>query len=690
MVQDIKNILKGLLLLAIISGCKIEKPIDPVKSGVILENMDTTTRPGDDFYQYANGNWIKKTEIPADKSSYWMGTILFEKSQKDFQKIIEEVITSNPEIGTDEQKVGDLYASYMDTDKRNDIGVQPLLEEFKKIDAIHDLNSLTAYFAYAAMLDFSDLDEMNPTSQSGYPFYFDVSQDYKNPTEYALYVKQAGLGLPNSDYYLDNGDEFVDIRNLYVEHIVKMMEYAGLKDNMQTALEILKLETDIANHHESEEESWDKNKMYNQFTIDSLDSITSNFDWRFFLSEFGISKLNKIVVYQPNFITGIDQLLSSTHLLIWKKYLKWHMIHNSAAFLTDDLEKENFQFYGSKLTGIPEQSSRSQRGAEMVNKYIGEMVGKIYVSKHFSPKTKERMEELVANLLSAYSERIKKLDWMGEETKIKAVDKLSKISAQIGYPDKWKDYSSTTIVRGDLFGNVRRTQIETYKREINKIGQPVFSSKWWFPPQFPMAYYNQEQNEVVFTAALLQPPLFNSEVDDAVNYGIVGGLIGHEITHGFDDEGKDFDGEGALNNWWVETDKVEFGIRSNLLVEQYNSYEVLEGLYINGKNTLGENMADLGSLNIALEAYKISLNGKEAPVLDGFTGEQRVFLGFAQGWRGKIREEALRLSVNSGHHSPRKFRVNGVVRNIPEFYTLFNVTASDSLYLPPNRRLKIW
>lgn len=678
MVQDIKNLLKGVLLLVIISGCKTEKPLEPVKSGVILENMDTTTRPGDDFYQYANGNWIKKTEIPADKSNYWMATILDEKSQKDFQKIIEEVITSNSEIGTDEQKVGDLYASYMDTEKRNDIGVQPLLEEFKKIDAIHDLNSLTAYWAYSSTLGLNC------------PFKLRVSEDYRNPNEYAMYILQAGLGLPNRKYYLENNEKFEDIRKYYVEHIAKMMKYAGLESDIHTATEILQLETTIAKMHGSYKDRTDKNKMYNPYPVDSLNGIMTNIDWSFFLTELGVPALDKIVLYQPNFIKGIDNLLSSVQLQTWKQYLKWHIVHNAASYLNDNLEKENFEFYGKKLRGTPEQSSKAEKAAEIVNEYLGEVVGKIYVRKHFSPQTKERMLDLVANLISAYENRIMKLDWMGNETKEKALEKLSKMTPQIGYPDKWKDYSSIAILKDDLFGNIRRSKLGEHKRQINKIGHPADMVDWWLPPQMPGAYYYQEKNAVIYTAALLQPPLFNMEVDDAVIYGTVGGLIGHEITHGFDVEGGAFDGEGALNNWWTEPDTKEFENKCKVLVEQYNSYEVLDGLYINGKNTLGENIADLGSLNIALEAYKISLNGKEAPVLDGFTGEQRVFLGYAQVWASKIREEALRLSVNSGHHSPRKFRVNGVVRNIPEFYKSFNVTSVDSLYLPPDKRLKIW
>ncbi len=678
MIQNIKNLLKGVLIFAIISSCKTEKSFDQIESGVLLENMDTTTRPGDDFYQYANGNWIKKTEIPADKSSYWMGTILFEKSQKDFQKIIEEVITSNSETGTNEQKVGDLYTSYMDTEKRNDIGIQPLLEDFKKIDAIHNLNSLIAYWAYSSTLSINC------------PFKVRVSEDYKNPNEYAMYILQAGLGLPNREYYLENNEKFEGIRKSYVEHIAKMMDYAGLESDMHTATEILQLETAIARIHGSYEDKTDKNKMYNPYPVDALNGIMTNIDWSIFLTKLGVPELDKIVVYQPNFIKGIDNLLSTIQLPTWKQYLKWHTVHNAASYLNDDLEKESFQFYGTKLRGIPEQSSKAEKAAEIVNEYLGEVVGKIYVRKHFLPQTKERMLDLVANLISAYEKRIMKLDWMGNDTKEKALEKLSKIRPQIGYPDKWKDYSSITILKDDLFGNIRRSKLGEHKRQINKIGHPADMVDWWFPPQIPMAYYYQEKNAVVFTAALLQPPLFNMEVDDAVIYGIVGGLIAHEITHGFDVEGGAFDVEGALNNWWTESDKKEFEKRCKVLVDQYNSYEVLDGLYINGEVTLGENIADLGSLNIALEAYKISLNGKEALVLNGFTGEQRVFLGYAQGWRGKIREEALRMSINAGHHSPRKFRVNGVVRNIPEFYTLFNVTPEDSLYLPSGKRLKIW
>ncbi len=660
-----------------IIACKTE-PKSELVSGVILENIDSTVRPGDNFHHFVNGVWIKNTKIPADKSSYSTGAILHERSQDDVKAIIEASAASNPAAGSDEQKVGDLFASYMDTEKRDSLGIAPLSNDFLKIDAISDVKSLVNYLGYAGSVGYDN------------PIGLFVDSDLKKPTEYALYAWQSGLGLPDREYYLDNNEKYTDIRNAYSEHISIMLELAGLPNGAASAKEILALETNLAKHHLKKEETRDVNKMYNLYSVDSLSEAMKNLDWRAYLTSVGAPDLSNIVVSQPTYMTGLNEVLATTKLETWKQYLKWQVIHANASRLTTALDKENFKFYGTKLNGTPEQLPLWRRGVNVVNSNLGEVVGKIYVSKHFPPQAKERMVSLVNNLIKAYEESIKELDWMSEDTKKQALDKLSKFTPKIGYPDKWRDYSALTIDRDDLVGNIRRSNLAEHERQIKRIGKPIDKTEWGMTPQTVNAYYNPPQNEIVFPAAILQPPYFNLDADDAVNYGGIGGVIGHEVGHGFDDQGSSFDGDGVLRNWWTDTDQEEFKKRTSALVNQYSAFKVFDDLNVNGEFTLGENIGDLGGLSIALKAYRLSLAGKEDPVLDGFTGTQRVFLGWAQVWLGKSREQSLRLQVATDPHSPRQFRVNGVVRNIPEFYEAFNVTTSDSLFLPPDERVKIW
>lgn len=677
MKQKLQPLSIATLVVLSLAACKTE-PEKSLVSGVVLENIDSTVRPGDNFHHFVNGVWIKKTEIPADKSSYSIGAILHEKSQDDVKAIIEEAAASNPAAGSDEQKVGDLFASYMDMEKRNSLGTTPLADDFSKIDAIRDVKSLVTYLGDASALGYDN------------PIGLFVDSDLKKPTEYALYAWQAGLGLPDREYYLENNEKFKDIRKAYVEHVAKMFELCGLPNGMQSATEILALETSLAKHHLKKEETRDVNRMYNMYSVDSLAGAMKNLHWRAYLTAVGAPELDKIVVSQPTYMRALNDILASTKLETWKRYLKWQVIHANASRLNAALDEENFAFYSTKLMGTPQQLPQWRRAVNVVNNNLGEVVGKIYVSKHFPPQAKERMLDLVNNLTKAYEQSIKELDWMGEETKKQALDKLSKFTPKIGYPDKWRDYSALTITRDDLFGNLRRSNLAEHERQIKRVGQPIDKTEWAMTPQTVNAYYNPPQNEIVFPAAILQPPFFNLDADDAVNYGAIGGVIGHEIGHGFDDQGSAFDGDGVLRNWWTESDQEEFKKRTGALVSQYSSFRVFDDLNVNGEFTLGENIGDLGGLSIALKAYKMSLAGKEEPVLDGFTGTQRVFLGWAQAWLGKSREQALRLQVATDPHSPRQFRVNGVVRNVPEFYEAFNISPGDSLFLAPEARVKIW
>jgi putative endopeptidase len=670
-------VVSGTFLLTFCTSKK-EEDARVLSSGLLLQNMDTTVNPGDNFQMYVNGTWIKNTEIPADKSSYGVGYMVHEKSQEDVKKIIEEAAAAGKESGTDEQKVGDLYASYMDMTKRDELGSAPLADEFKKIDAISNLNDLSGYFGYAAIYGF------------GTPISLFVIPDMKKSTEYALYNYQDGLGLPDREYYLEKDEKSVAIRKAYVEHIATMLELAGIKNGAKTASEIMALETAIATRHITKEESRDRNKMYNMFPVDSLDQVMTAVDWKLFLQNAGVNDLTRIVITQPSFTIALNEVIASTPLTTWKNYLTWHVIHANAGLLNTAMSVENFKFYGTTLTGAKEQQPQWRRGVNLVNNNLGEVVGKVYVSKHFPAEAKDRMSQLVGNLIGAYKESINELEWMGTETRMQALDKLAKFTPKIGYPDVWKDYSSLTIKKDDLFGNVQQSRLIEHNKEIKKIGNAIDKTEWQLTPQTVNAYYDPTKNEIVFPAAILQPPFFDLNADDAVNYGAIGAIIGHEIGHGFDDQGSTFNGDGELRNWWTDQDKEEFKKRTGALVEQYNQFKVFSDLNVNGEFTQGENIGDLGGLSIALKAYKISLNGKEAPVIDGFTGVQRVFMGWAQAYLGKSREEVLRMQIKTDPHSPDIFRVNGVVRNIPEFYEAFGIKPGDSLYLAPEQRVKIW
>lgn len=675
--------LRILLLLAagILASCgapKKEASERVLASGLLLENMDSTVKPGDNFQMYVNGTWIRNTEIPADKSSYGIGRMLGDRAQEDVKKIIEDAAAANKPAGTDEQKVGDLFASYLDMKHRDELGITPIEPELKKIDAIADYAALAEYFGYATI------------SGYGTPIQLWVESDLKNPTVYSLYTYQAGLGLPDREYYLSKADKFPEIRVAYLDHIAKMLELAGIANGKKLASDIMTLETAIASNHITKEAARDVQKMYNNYGVDSLDNAMTRFEFRRFLNGAGIAEVDRIIVTQPTFIMSLNDLIPRTKLDTWKTFLKWQLINARAGELTTAMDEQNFKFYGTTLTGRTEQLPSWRRGVDVVNNNLGEVVGKVYVEKHFPAEAKERMNKLVGNLIEAYKASINELDWMGAETKMQALDKLSKFRPKIGYPDKWKDYSAVTISKDNLVANLQSAELANHKEQIGKIGKPIDKAAWGMTPQTVNAYYDPTKNEIVFPAAILQPPFFDMSAEDAVNYGAIGAVIGHEIGHGFDDQGSRFNGDGVMMNWWTDKDNEEFKKRTEALVNQYNEFTVLPDLNVNGEFTLGENIGDLGGLSIALKAYKMSLGGKEGPVMDGFTATQRVFLGWGQAWRNKAREQSLRMQVNTDPHSPAKFRVNGVVRNVPEFYEAFGIQPGDSLYLAPERRVKIW
>jgi len=655
-----------------------EKPIVALTSGLYLKNMDVSVKPGDDFNAYVNGTWMSTTEIPADKASYGAGYIVHEQSQNNIKSIIDESSQGEFVDGSDEQKVGDLFFSFTNRDNRNQLAASPLNKEFKKIAAIANYDDLAVYFAAANKLGY------------GTPFSLGQYVDFKDPKSYMMYTWQAGLGLPDREYYFNEDEKSVDIRTKYVSHIENMFALSGIEASAQAAKTVMALETLLASKHMKKEKARDMVAIYNKIPLAELTSIMTDFNWQGYLTEAGIADIDGVVITQLDYQKALNDIIKNTSLKDWQVFLQWGVIHANATSLSQAFDDEHFAFYSKALRGVETPLPDWRRGVSLVNNHLGEVVGKVYVKRHFPPAAKEKMLALVQNLTDAYEDNIKSLDWMSEETKLQALDKLSKFTAKIGYPDIWKDYSQLNIDKNDLVGNIERAKFVVYQQNLAKQKGPVQKHEWSMTPQTVNAYYSPPLNEIVFPAAILQPPYFDLNAENAVNYGAIGAVIGHEIGHGFDDKGSAFDGDGVLRNWWTEEDKERFKKRTGLLVAQYDNFKVFDDLSVNGTFTLGENIGDLGGLSIALQAYKKSLNGKKSPEMDGFSGEQRVFLGYGQSWLQKSREEALRVQVKTDPHSPSQFRVNGVVRNIPEFYTLFDVKEGDALYVAPAERVKIW
>lgn len=650
----------------------------PLRSGINFDNMDSSVDPGDDFFAYVNGGWVAKTEVPADKPSFSVAASLDDEAKANVRTIIETSASGDFAKGTDEQKVGDLYKSFLNMDVRDARGIDPLRPELARINAISNYSELAAYFGSVMM---RNLDA---------PLALGQVADFKDPKTYMIYAAQSGLGLPDREFYFLEDERSARVREQYIEHIASMFELAGLPDGTAAARTIMALETRLAEQNMKKEDirNWAAN--YNKVAVEDLPDVMPNFDWDAYLGEMALQDVGSIVIITTDYLKALDGIIADTDLDTWKTYLHWTALNTTASRLTAALDKQNFAFYGTALSGTPEQLPEWRRAVSAVNGTLGEVVGKVYVKEHFPPEAKERMLDLVGNLIKAYEKSIKDLEWMTDETKAEALDKLSKFTPKIGYPDEWRDYSALDIEVDDYYGNIERAALANYKRILDRQGGPVDRNEWAMTPQTVNAYYMPPLNEIVFPAAILQPPFFDLEADDAVNYGAIGAVIGHEIGHGFDDSGSTFDGDGVLRNWWTDEDRAEFEKRTGKLVDQYNEFFPFEDLSVNGAYTLGENIGDLGGISIGLLAYQMSLDGQEAPVIDGLTGEQRVFLGYGQVWRNKYRDEALRLMISTDPHSPAMYRANGAVRNVPEFYDAFDVTEQNALYLAPEDRVKIW
>jgi len=681
----VKDKLLGAVALMAVAACGQKQATETVVeeaplpiSGIALEHMDTSVRPGDDFFTYVNGKWIAETEIPADKSTYGGFGILRDEAQEDVKTIIEASATGDFAKGTDEQKVGDLYESYLDMEARNTKGLAPLQAELDRIEAIQNHDDLAVYFAAA--------------NRRGYsvPMAVDQDADFKDPEHYMIYAWQGGIGLPDREYYFIDDATSTDIRAKYVAHIEKMFDNAGLDNGADAAVTIMALESRIADAHITKEATRDFAANYNKVPLGELSGVMPGFNWAGYAAEAGIADIDGLVLLMTPYFEELDGIITETDLDTWKTYLTWVALNDKSAILNDVLDKQNFEFYGKALRGTEQQREPWRRAVNVVNASLGEVVGKVYVKKHFPPEAKERMLELVGNLIKAYEASIKELDWMSDETRAQALDKLYKFRANIGYPDVWRDYSAIDIEADDLFGNIERANVAEYEREIGRQGGPVDRTEWPMNPQTVNAAYRPWKNDITFPAAILQPPFFDLAADDAVNYGAIGAVIGHEIGHGFDDTGSTFDGDGAIRDWWTDQDREEFNERTAELIAQFNAYQPFDDLSVNGEFTLGENIGDLGGISIGLLAYEMSLEGGEPPIIDGFTGVQRVFLGYGQIWRAKYRDEALRQRIMTDPHAPAKYRANGAIRNVPEFYEAFDIAEGDALYLPPEERVKIW
>ena len=645
------------------------------KAGLDFSHQDSTVRPQDDLYRHFNGQWLKTSVIPADRASDGAFITLRIQSEARVREIIEGA------TGSDEAtKISNIYKSFMDAAAVNAQGGSPIAADLAQVDSISTLTDFVSTF--------SKLEARGTSGIFGTFIYADM----KDASTNILYLVQGGISLPDEAYYRE--EKYADIRTAYLAHITAMFTLAKVSNPADNAAKVMALETSIASHHWDQVKNRDATLTYNKMDRAQVKALMPAFDWDLYLAEGEIPGivLDSVIVQQPSFFEGLGTILANFDADAWKAWLKWHIISGAAPYLSDEFTNENFAFFGKTLSGTPELRERWKRAVSMIEGSLGEAVGKVYVQKYFPAEAKARMEKLVTNLIEAYRISINELAWMSPETKVKALEKLGKFRPKIGYPDKWRDYSALQTTPGDLYGNVGRVVKFQRDHELSKIGKPVDRDEWHMAPQTVNAYYNPVMNEIVFPAAILQPPFFGLDHDDAVNYGAIGGIIGHEIGHGFDDQGSKYDGDGALNNWWTDADRAAFEERTKALIAQYDALvpEEAPDVNVNGALTIGENIGDLGGLAIAFKAYQISLGGKPSPVIDGMSGEKRLMLSWAQVWRAKVRPEEMRRRIATDPHSPAEFRCNQILKNFTPFYQEFGVTDKDALWLEEQSRVQIW
>ncbi len=676
--MKIRKLLAASLVALLTCGALADTGAPALKSGIDLTAVDHQVRPQDDFFMHVNGSWMKKTEMPADKSRLSMFSELADQADLQLQAIIQEAAKAKASSGSNQQKLGDLYNSFMDEATIEKLGFAPLAPELKAIQELKDHRQVASRAGYLFK------------HGVGGPLGFYVYPDAKNPGVYAMWLYQSGLTLPDRDYYLKDDEKFLGYRNAMKEYVSALLTLAGHDNPQRVAENVLALETAVAKNQISRVESRDAEKNYNKKSTAELKKLLTGFDWDAFATAGEVGEVKSVIVRNLPYFQSLGKLFSSTDLQTWKDYLAFQLVDSHATVLPQEFVDLHFEFHSTTLQGIPQNQPRWKRAVSLTSSALGEVLGQEYVKRHFSPEAKARMEHLVQNLIKAYGESIRELDWMSEDTKEKALEKLAAFKPKIGYPDKWRDYSGLTIYPDRLLTNVMNSAAFEHHYKTSKIGKPVDPVDWGMTPQTVNAYYSPTRNEIVFPAGILQPPFFNLEADDAVNYGAIGGVIGHEIGHGFDDQGSKYDGGGNLKSWWTEADRKAFDALGDRLAAQYDKFSPLEGMNVNGRLTLGENIGDLAGVAVGYKAYKMSLEGREAPVIDGLTGAQRFFMGWAQVWRGKIREDALRARLLTDPHSPAEYRVVGPLRNVDAFYQAFDVESGDKMYLPPSERVKIW
>jgi putative endopeptidase len=659
---------------------------EPTSAGINVDELSDEIRPQDNLYRHMNNNWMKRTPIPADKAGYGAFEKLREESEAAIRTIVDEASTASD--SSEARKFGDLYASFMDEARIEALGAEPLANDLALVDAVTSVEQLVSVTG-----------QLQRGGLSGFYGVF-VDNDPGNPERYLVFFEQGGISLPDESYYRE--EHFASVRDAYVLHIQRMFELAGLDDAPARAKRVFDLETEIAHRHWDNVATRDSEKTYNPMTWEhardlfasgvpsgnepaSLDQWSGAFD-------APVHAFDEVVIRQPSFVHDLGELFDESHLDAWRDWLRWQVVHGYAPYLSSKFVDEQFDFYGRTLTGAPQLRERWKRGVSLVEGVLGEVVGQIYVERHFPPSAKARMDELVANLVEAYRQSISTLEWMTPATRERALEKLEAFTPKIGYPAKWRDYSALSIDAGSLIANVRAANEFEFRRQLAKIGAPIDRDEWFMTPQTVNAYYNPGFNEIVFPAAILQWPFFDATRDDAANYGGIGAVIGHEIGHGFDDQGSKFDGTGRLTDWWEPADREAFEVRTRSLIDQYNqlSPEETPDQHVNGALTIGENIGDLGGLAIAWKAYLIALKGETPPVIDGLSGAERFFLSWAQVWQYQARSEEVARRLATDPHSPPEFRCNQIVRNIDEFYETFGVSVGDELWLEPAQRVTIW
>ena len=648
-------------------------------SDPLVTNRDTLVNPADDFFKYANGGWFKNNPIPSTEQSNGIFRTIADTINNQIKQICEKSAQDkSAEVGSNKQKIGDFYASGMDSIAINKAGISPLKSEFAKIDAIKDITSLLTSIAHLHTIGASPA------------FSFYLGQDDKISTKYALFLGQGGLGLGNRDYYFNTDEQTVKIRTEYVKHLQAMLKLIG--QNEASATSIMKLETDLAKASRKLEDLRDPIKNYNKMTVVSLGKITPNINWHLMFPVLGVAKVDSVIVGQPEFYKALNMFVKSYSIEDWKTYLKWDLVNSYAAYLNSDIEKQNFKFYSTVMNGVSKQKPRWKRVVGQTDNYLGELIGQIYVAEYLPKGSKEKLLEIGNNIRDVYADHIKKLDWMSEATKVKALNKLSKIVMKVGYPDKWKDLSSMKIDRKSYCANVIQANIWGYKDMINKYGKPVDRTEWSMQPQTYNAYYNPSNNEIVVPACNIIVPGYEGRMpDDAILYGIIGGsTFGHEITHGFDDQGSQYDEKGNLNNWWTPEDLKKFQAKTKLIVAQFNKYTVLGNKHINGDATQGENIADLGGVVMGYEAFKKTAQYKNNQKISNLTSDQRFFLAYGYAWMVNSKDEALASQIMTDVHAPAQFRINGPLSNIPEFYKAFDVKPGNKMYQPDSLKVVIW